>query len=171
MTPDPKNLLPICLFFFLSMGQYQGTAQSTFQSLAGDTIVLHREFMGTGYFLDGKRLNLAVMDWFMADYPDAREQIRLAVVSDQLSTTGYAVGGIFVISGFLVRNDDLNLSNDLFKLSALSGGAALVFQLIEGTFKKNAVRKYNLGVQEHHRTKVGLRMGIQGTGIGMAWQF
>lgn len=145
--------------------------QSTFRSLASDTIVRHQEFLGPGYYLDGKRLNLAVMNWFMSDYPQAREQIRLAVVSDQLSGATYAVGGLFVLSGFLVRSDDVNLSNDMLKLGILSSGAGIAFHILEITFKKKAVEKYNEGVRTHQQALGSLQVGMRDGGFGLGWSF
>lgn len=166
----PKYFLAgiLCCFLWPTLS-LQG--QSTFRSLASDTIVRHQEFLGPGYYLDGKRLNLAVMDWFMSDYPQAREQIRLAVVSDQLSVATYAVGGLFVLSGVLVRGDDVNLSNDMLKLGILSGGAGVAFQILEVTFKKNAVQKYNEGVRAHQQAMGGLSVGVLSSGLSLGWRF
>lgn len=162
------TILAFCWFFLTGLSL---SGQSTFRSLASDTIVRHQEILGPGYYLDGKRLNLAVMNWFMSDYPEAREQIRLASVSDQLSVATYTAGGLFILSSILVREDDLNLSNDMLKLGVLSGGAGIVFQILEVTFKKQAVERYNEGVRTHQQAMGSLMVGMRGSGVGLGWRF
>jgi len=162
-----RHLLPLVFV----LGAIPACAQSTLGHISRDTIVKRNEMLGTAYYLDGKRLNLAVMEWFMSDYPEAYSPIRGAVISDQLSVATYATGGLFVLTGVLIREDDLNLSNDMLKLGILSGAAGVVFQVIEIAFKKNAVAKYNEGILDRHRRESGIRVGVDGSKVKIGWRF
>lgn len=167
MTIYLRHLMPFVFLF----GVLPCLAQSTLGKISRDTIVKRYELLGNAYYLDGKRLNLAVMEWFMSDYPEAYSPIRGAVISDQLSVATYATGGIFVLTGVLIREDDLNLSNDLLKLGILSGAAGVVFQIIEIAFKKNAVNKYNECIREHYARESGIRVGVDGSSVKIGWRF
>jgi len=171
MLINRRKLFLAFIYGYSMLASIALSGQSTFRSLASDTIVQRQEFLGRGYYLDGKRLNLAVMEWFMSDYPGAQEQIGLASVSDQMSAVTYTTGGLFILGSILVRKDDLNLSNDMLKLGVLAGGAGVVFQILEVTFKKSAVQKYNEGVRSHHQAMSSLMVGVEGSGVGVAWRF
>ena len=162
-----RHLIP----FVFVIGVIPCLAQSTLGHISRDTIVKRQELLGNAFYLDGKRLNLAVMEWFMSDYPEAYSPIRGAVISDQLSVATYATGGLFVLTGVLIREDDLNLSNDMLKLGILAGAAGVVFQVIEIAFKKNAVNKYNECIRKHHARDSGIRVGVDASRVKIGWRF
>lgn len=167
MTIYLRRLMPLVFV----IGAIPCLSQSTLGHISRDTIIIRQELLGNAFYLDGKRLNLAVMEWFMSDYPGAYSPIRGAVISDQLSVATYATGGLFALTGVLIREDDLNLSNDMLKLGILSGAAGVVFQVIEIAFKKNAVTKYNECIREHHQRESGIRVGVGDGRVKIGWRF
>lgn len=148
-----------------------GWGQKTLDALTRDTIIRVPELFGSGYYMDGKRLNLSVMEWFMQDYPEAHIPIRGAVISDQLSLAAYATGGILLLTGVIIREDNLNVSNDLLATGMLSSGAGLVFHIIETSFKRTAVERYNLNIRNSYAHPEKFRVSVMRAGIGMSWQF
>lgn len=140
-------------------------------TLLRDTIVQVPEFLSTGYYLDGKRLNLPVMDWFMRDFEDAHIPLQGAIISDQLSVATYAAGGILLLTGALIREDNLNVSNDLISVGVLSSGAGLVFHLIELGFKRTAVERYNTNIKQRNKQRESLRVIIDQNRLKLSWRF
>ena len=122
-------------------------AQPNYHFLAQDTIVTLRQFPRNQYLLDGKKLNLPVMRWFMSDYPQADEQIRLAALTNQLSITGYSVGTVFLLTGLFVWEDNQPLSDELFRLGGLGFAGGILFQVLSQNYEKKAVRYYNRDIK------------------------
>ena len=89
--------------------------------MAKDTIITRPILFGNAYLLDGKRLNIQVMQWIMTDHPFAHDQIRVSVVSGQMAAVGYTVGGMIFLGGLLVWQDDKAAGKDLM----LMGGAGI----------------------------------------------
>ncbi len=119
-------------------------AQTTYQKIAGDSIVItHNEFGINVYLLNGKKLNMPVMKWFMSDYSSAYNYIKVASLSNTISKTGLGVGGLFIFSGFLVDKRNKPARKDLFTLGAIVGSSSLVLQIITELFKVSAVKSYN----------------------------
>ena len=126
----------------LFINQAQG--QSTYRKIAGDTIVVTNNEFGINVFLlDGKKLNIPVMKWFMSDYPAADTNIRWASLGNTLSKTGYGVSGLFIFSGFLVDKRNKPARKDLFTLGGIIGGSGVVLQIVSEFFKMGAVKAYN----------------------------
>ena len=139
-------------------------------ALARDTIVTIKRFPTNVYLLNGKKLTLPVMDWFMSDYPKARANIKVTLVSDQMSIVGYSVGGLFAITGLIAFRQNEPLGKELLKISGISIGSGLVFQVFGGTFKQKAVQAYNNAIQEQaNATGTGkvYRMGMSSNKIGV----
>lgn len=113
----------------------------------GDTIFIKKIFLNRSYFLDGKPLNLPVMEWFMKDYPKAHDEIQLAILSDQFSIAGYGAGSLFLLSGLLVYRQNPRVGVDLMQVGSVCVAGGVVFQVISGKFKKNAVELYNTAVR------------------------
>lgn len=161
-------LKPLLCFAFclLLLGRLHG--QSTYNQIAKDTIIQVPGFLGTMYLLDGKKLNLSVMDWFMTDYPEARDKIRVAVLTDQVSIVGYTFGGLFCLTGLLFHREDPELGNSLLKMGAAGIGAGITFQVISSSFQKKAVRYYNQEIQsiyKSHTGAVNLKISSQSLGV------
>lgn len=153
-------LLGCCLACLSAYGQ------RTYNSIARDTIIIKPGFITNVYLLDGKRLNLQVMDFFMADHPSARARIKGAMITDQVSIVGYSVGGLFLITGFLVSQTNPGISRDLYLYGSLGAGGGLIFQLISNNFRKEAVYLYNDGIKAYYRNKgLGLSLQINATGL------
>lgn len=146
-------------------------AQSTYNTIARDTIVSVPSFPGRIYLLDGKKLNLSVMDFFMRDYPVAQDQIRLAMFTDQITIIGYSVGGLFGLTGLLVHRQDQSLGNNLLKMGGISVGAGMVFHIFTGAFKRSAVRHYNAEIKGVYRAqqKASLNLRVEPNGVRVMW--
>ncbi len=148
-------------------------AQSTYQSIVRDTIVTLRTFPAYTYLLDGKKLNLSVMDWFMTDYPAAHDQINLAILSEQVSVASYSIGALFGLTGLLVQRQDPHLGTDLLQIGGIGIGSGIVFSFFSGTFKKRAVRFYNEDVRQFYQeqgNRVQIKINPNGVGIGFSLQ-
>ena len=126
----------ICCFSQLS-------AQSTYHQIAGDTIIAHHTFLNSSYLLNGKKLNPSVMQWFMSDFEEAYESIRISNISEQVSIGSYSIGGIFLLSGILTSAQNPRVSKELKLWGLLGFGSGLVFQIISIKYRRNAVEQYN----------------------------
>ncbi len=153
MRLKPK-LYPVLLIAFL-LGLSAARGQKTFHALAQDTIVIKKGTLGPTYYLDGKRMGLPVMDWFMSDHPAAKDHIRTATVTNQLSITGYGLGGVFLMSGILVAEEDAQISSNLVRWGAYSFGAGILLQIISGSFQRSAVRLYNEDIRSIYQKNTG----------------
>lgn len=109
--------------------------------------------MGFDYYMSGRKINLAVMEWYMHDFPSAKKDIHTAVVSDQLSVAGYSVGSLFTVTGLLVYEPNKKLGSDLMMLGGISLGTGIIFQIVSGKYKKMAVRKYNAAMRKRKDVK------------------
>ncbi len=157
-------------FCLLCFGPLAG--QATYQEIARDTIVQVPGFLGRTYLLDGKRLNLPVMEWFMSDYSEARERVRVAVLTDQLSIVSYTIGGLMGFAGILVRADNRGLSDDLFTISGIGLGGGITLQIISGSFQRKAVRSYNNQIQTlYQQQHVGYAMQMTDKGLTLILHF
>lgn len=125
--------------------------QTTYNKIARDTIVTQKVFLGKTYLLNGKKLTLPVMQWFMSDYPTANDAIRVAVKSDQLSIVGFTVGSLFALGGTLVYNQNDELGEDLFLLSGVGLGSGMLLQLFSGAYQSKAVKGYNYEIKSLYR--------------------
>ncbi len=164
-----KHLL--CLTLCLSLlWQLQG--QSTYNQIARDTIVRIPAFLGSTYLLNGKKMNLQVMEWFMSDYPQVYDQIRLAVLSDQVSIVGYTFGGLFCLTGLLIHPEDQRLGNSMLKVGAVGIGSGITFQIISGNFQRKAVRAYNSEIKAvYQKQDMGVRLNISQDGLTLGLKF
>lgn len=144
------------------------TGQSTYQSIVRDTIIMLKSFPRNTYLLDGKKLNLSVMEWFMTDFPDAHDQINLAILTEQTGVACYSIGTLFGLTGLLVYSQDPHLGNDLLELGSIGLGTGIVFQIFSGAFKKKAVRFYNKDVQQFYQkqgNRINVKVDAQGFGV------
>jgi len=147
-------------------------AQNTYKEIAQDTIVTLPGFLGNTYLLDGKKLNLQVMQWFMSDHPNAYSNIRAATLSDQLSVAGYTVGGVFLLSGFLVKDEDAALSRDLLLWGGIGIGSGLILQVVSLSYQKSAIRIYNDDIRRYYRKKeFSIYLEGSGEGVGVLVRF
>lgn len=160
------------LFFVLQFFTLVHT-QNTYNAIARDTIISVPAFPGHVYLLDGKKLNLSVMAFFMQDYPNAHDQIQLALLTDQVAIVGYSIGGLFGLTGLLVHQQDRGLGNNLLKMGAISIGSGITFHIITGAFKRSAVKHYNKEIKNLYRSqyKAGLKLKLESTSVGIAWNF
>ncbi|NET32451.1 MAG: hypothetical protein F6K19_10640 [Cyanothece sp. SIO1E1] len=143
-------------------------------SVAQDTIMMLNNGMGFDYYMSGRKVNLAVMEWYMHDFPFAKKDIHTAVVSDQLSVAGYSVGSLFTVTGLLVYEPNQKLGSDLMMLGGISLGTGIIFQIISGKYKKTAVRKYNAAMRKSKEVKpMGMlyRTQFQFSGQGIVIRF
>lgn len=118
-------------------------AQTTYNKIARDTIVSKNGFLGKIYLLNGKKLNLPVMQWFMSDYPTAHDAIQAASRTDQLSVASYGIGSLFALGGALVYGDNEEIGKDMFVISGIGISSGFLFQLFSGTYRNKAVQSYN----------------------------
>ncbi len=143
----------LSLFSCLTLWLYSISlsAQPTYNRMASDTIVAHHAFLNSSYLLNGKKMNPAVMQWFMSDYPNAYESIRISNISEQISIASYSLGSIFVLSGFIVESRNPRISQELklWGISGLVGG--IVFQVVSGRYRRKAVEQYNDQIQHIYR--------------------
>lgn len=149
------------------------TGQSTYQSIVRDTIVMLKSFPRNTYLLDGKKLNLSVMEWFMTDFPDAHDQINLAILTEQTGVACYSIGALFGLTGLLVYSQDPHLGNDLLELGSIGLGTGVVFQIFSGAFKKKAVRFYNKDVQQFYQkqgNQIHVKLDKQGFGVAIRFE-
>jgi hypothetical protein len=165
-----RKLLILALVLQLEM---ELQAQNTYNTIARDTIISVPSFPSRVYLLDGKKLNLPVMDFFMRDYPVAHDQIQLAMLTDQVAIVGYSVGGLFGLTGLLVYRQDSPLANNLLKMGGIGIGTGVVFHIFTGVFKKSAVRRYNHEVKGLYRNqnKAGLKLSAEPASVRISWTF
>lgn len=156
--------------FFLSL-PLQLFAQRTYDKLARDTIIKSSDFLGSSYYLDGKKISLPVMEWFMSDYPLANDAIRVAVVSDQLSVIGYTLGGIFLVSGVFTVQQGQPDGQELIIIGGILSAGGLLFQSITNAYKRKAVGVYNREIKALYRDGAGLQFKSTRNGIGLAFVF
>ena len=140
----------ICLFWIFTFFQVLRLQAQQFP-ITLDTILMINDGMGMNYYMGGRKVNLAIMEWFMHDYPAARKDIGHAVVTDQLSVVGYSVGSLFTVTGLLVYEPNERLGGNLLMLGGISLGTGIIFQLVSGKYKKRAVRKYNAALQRSRK--------------------
>ncbi|MFN7120291.1 MAG: hypothetical protein ACK4TA_26110 [Saprospiraceae bacterium] len=160
--------ITVACIIFLMVGNI-ALGQSTYQSIVRDTIVTLHKFPANTYLLDGKKLNLSVMEWFMTDFSDAHDQISLAILSEQVSVASYSIGALFGLTGLLVYRQDPHLGNDLMQVGSIGLGSGIAFSIFSGTFKKRAVRLYNEDVRKLYNNKNGgdrVKVNINTNGIG-----
>lgn len=141
----PSVFFPLLLAVSLAF-QLDGQRNPGFSG-SRDTIYVKKIFLNRSYFLDGKPLNLSVMEWFMKDFPKAHDEIQLAILSDQFSIAGYGAGSLFLISGLLVYRQNPRVGIDLMQVGGICAAGGVIFQVVSGKFKKNAVNLYNAAVQ------------------------
>jgi hypothetical protein len=145
-------------------------SQTPYRSLPQDTIVVRPGFLNNIYLLDGKRLNLQVMQWFMTDHPAPYSNIRAAAVADQLAVAGYAVGGLIFLSGYLIRQQDPSTGKNLMRTGGLGLGAGLILTIASNGFQHKAVLLYNEDIRQTTE-KSGWRMGIGQQGLVLRARF
>ena len=140
--------------------------------MASDTIITKKEFLANIYLLDGKKINLPVMEWFMQDYPSSYDAIQPALISDQLSVATYSVGTIFILGGLIVNNRDRDLSNNLIVLGGVAAGSGLLLQYVSGRFQKRAIRLYNIEVKKSYSqaNSISVDIGLLEHGFGFRFQ-
>ena len=143
----PKTFVKLLCFITCLVCSCALSAQPRYHDLAKDTIITLRQFPRNQYLLDGKKLNLPVMQWFMTDYPAANDQMRSAVLANQLSITGYSVGSLFFLTGLFIWEDNRSLSDELLRLGGIGFGSGILFQVISQGYEKKAVRLYNRDVR------------------------
>ncbi len=161
----------LAFFCILQLGiALQG--QNMYNTIARDTIIGVPSFPSSTYWLDGKKLNLSVMDFFMTDYPAAHDQIQLAMLTDQVAIVGYSVGGLFELTGLLVHRQDADLGNDLLQLGGIGIGSGIVFHIFSAAFKKKSVRLYNQEIKQLYKTKqkAGLKVDFVPNGVRLGWR-
>jgi hypothetical protein len=115
--------------------------------MAGDTIIAHHSFLNSSYLLNGKKLNPSVMQWFMSDFEEAYEHIRISNVSEQVSIGSYTIGSIFIVAGFLSASRNPRVSKELRLWGFLGIGGGIVFQVFSGQYRRRAVECYNDQIQ------------------------
>ncbi len=148
------------------------SGQSTYNKIVRDTIITIPGFLHNTYLLDGKKMTLPVMDWFMMDYPTAHDEINLALLTNQASIVGYTIGGLFGLSGLLIYQRDKALGGDLLQLGGIGIGAGITFQVFSGIFKRRAVRTYNQEIIHLYKKQgTALQMQLQTTEIIVQVQF
>lgn len=141
-------------------------AQPTYKQLAGDTIITRQTFMNTTYLLNGRKLNPTVMEWFMADYTESYADIRISIISEQVSTGSYTAGALFLFSSVLVDESRPRIINNLRIWGGLGIGGGIIFQLISGSYRKEAVSSYNRDIKQIYRSKAGnFKMNVENTSI------
>lgn len=159
-----KLLLTIisCCVFLFSL-----RSQTPYHELAKDTIVTRPVFMGNTYLLDGKKLNIQVMQWFMTDHPLAHDQIRGAVLTDQLAAVSFTIGGIIFLGGVLIRQDDQGVGEDLMLMGGAGIGAGLLFSIVSGGHQHRAVQLYNEDIKRYYNPSAGVewQFGLSGSGL------
>ena len=136
----------------LTFGLHQNaSAQVPLSTLTQDTIVRLPTFLNSTYLLDGKKLTPQVMEWFMKDVPGAHENIRLSMISDQISITGYTLGSLFVLSSFFIPDDNTKASRNLRTVGAISILSGISLQIVGNDFKKKSVHEYNQSIKSLHQ--------------------
>ncbi|MCO6489619.1 MAG: hypothetical protein J5I98_14485 [Phaeodactylibacter sp.] len=144
-----KLLSSITLCFLSLAGVF---SQSPYHELAKDTIITRPALFGNAYLLDGKRLNIQVMQWFMTDHPLAHDQMQVAVVSDQMAAVSYTIGGIIFLGGLLIRQDNRGTGEDLMLLGGAGIGGGLLLSIISGSHQRRAVQLYNEDIKRYYNS-------------------
>lgn len=146
---------------------YNLRAQTPYHELAKDTIITRPILFGNAYLLDGKTLNMQVMQWFMKDHPMAHDQIRVAVISDQLAAVSFTAGGMIFLGGILIREDNPGAGQDLMLMGGAGLGAGLLFSIISGGHQRRAVQLYNEDIRRYYNSSAGLawQLGLSGNGL------
>lgn len=142
-----ENYLRTLLTFLFVLVVAFTTAQPTYHTIAQDTIITIPRFPRNTYLLNGKKLTLPVMRWFMEDYQLANDQVELAVLTNQLSVSGYSIGSVFLLTGFFINDQNRQVSNDIIRLGAVGIGAGILFQILSQGYEKKATRYYNAEVR------------------------
>jgi len=161
------------LMFALTLCNQILHGQPTLSSLARDTIVAKSDFMNTTYLLSGKKLTLPVMQWFMSDYPEANDYIRVAALSSQVSLTGFSVGGLFGLSGLFIYQQNERIGSDMLKLGIGGIGVGVAFQLLSSAYKKKATKSYNRAVKNffHVQGAAQFKLEVQPDYPGIRFAF
>lgn len=148
-------------------------SQPTLSSLARDTIVAKSDFMSTTYLLNGKKLTLPVMQWFMSDYAQANDNIKVSALSTQASLAGFSIGGLFGLSGLFIYQQNERIGGDMLKIGAVGIGAGVAFQFLASAYKKRAVKSYNRAVIKsfHAQSDVHFKVELQPDGAGFRFAF
>lgn len=170
-TDMQKKLLIALAFSLFLVPVLPG--QELYHHLAQDTIITRPTFFGNVYLLDGKRLNLQVMQWFMTGHPQAYDQIKVAQVTSQLAVVSFTAGGLVFLSGYLIGREDPPLGNDLMLLGGSGLGAGLLLTLVSNGYQRRAVKFYNGDIRLYHSTGkgVGLIFGLSENGLTLKASF
>jgi hypothetical protein len=163
-----KKLLVTSLLLLILFNS--SNAQIPTINLPSDTIRIESAFLGNSYSLEGKKMNLHVLKWFMLDSPMAHQKIQSAAFSDQLSVLGYTVGGLLFFSGFFLYEENRPLARELLEFGAYGIGGGLLFQFITGKIEKKAVMIYNQEIKETRR-KNAWSVEMDKEGLVLRWKF
>ncbi len=145
--------------------------QPTLSTMSKDTIVARSELLSTTYLLNGKKLNLPVMQWFMSDYPEAHDNIRVSALSNQISLAGFSVGALFGFTGLLIFNQNERVGSDMLKVGAVGMGTGVAFHLISASYKRRAVRNYNRAVKKLYHASGASYFRFEQNGLGARFAF
>ena len=160
------------LFIVLLFPSIYLSGQRTYRTIVRDTIVTKSVFLGKAYLLDGKKLTLPVMQWFMSDHPSAYDKIQVSGITNQLSLASLTIGGIFTLTGVLANSENESLGEDLLTIGGIGLGSGLIFQLISGSYKKGAVRAYNEEIKLiYANQQTSLKWELSDDGIGLRLGF
>jgi hypothetical protein len=153
----------LTLFIFLALLHTQlGNAQTPYHELAKDTIITQRMLLGNVYLLDGKKMNLEVMEWFMLDHPAAHDNIQVALISDQVAAVSYTMGTLSLLTGYLISQESQAAGRDLIFLGGGGIGIGLLCSILSGAYRKRAVSLYNWDIRKDYFNvpKVGLSVEL-----------
>lgn len=158
------KIIALLLLYLIASEGAKG--QKIHSELGRDTIVTSKNFPGSYYVMDGRKLTLPVMQWLMHDYSEAQTEIRLAVMSENLSIGAYAIGGLFIIGGFLISEEDKNLSRAIYTWGGIGIGTGILLHVISTTFQKKAVKAYNSEVKaKYFENTPNVKLGITNNGV------
>lgn len=160
-------------FFLLFLFPYLLFSQSRdIFSYPADTIITQKSFLKKTYYLRGRALNLSVMKWVMQDMPEAKKNIQLAVLNDELAIAAYGVGGGICIVGLVALPENKALGAKLIKYGGYSLGAGVFFQLLSTNYKKKAVFNFNWTLKEKRTAhKFQLKFDFYPDKLGLCFQF
>lgn len=155
----------MAILFLLFMANGNG------QDLNRGPIEIHKNFFGTGFWENDRKLTNAELMKILSAHPSAHAEMKKARTNQAFSFVFSFTGGALIgwPIGTAAGGGDPN-----WTLAAVGAGLvaiAIPFEIAFNKRAKNAVNLYNSGLQKSSRRKPAVHLGLSANRAGLVLQF